>query len=340
MCARSAQKNGYCLGLTHGFSPVALAKSGQTKMGEPVGKESDKREERITISRSLDRRPYGAEVKIIVRDGIVLEVTNAATMLVSRPAVVSIQDNDAYYHPNSGTGIHWRFSIEGFRDASTAERVAEQFTIGLLWAAAKLRFPMRLDYSTPLPFFVYDRKVPSPPPPGGWGTVGQSYPLKQIVDAIEEVFSTERAPDHGLLLALELFNSARLEITARSRFVNLVSSLEPLAQSQDYPADFCVAVDRAAEALAQKAPSTEQDSIRGRILELKQESISRAILRMVRELLPTETQAPDLIREAYSARSQLLHRGQLDDNLGVLIDDTEAIIRKLLAARLGLSLTS
>lgn len=52
----------------------------------------------------------------------------------------------------------------------------------------------------------------------------------RMVQLVNQIFSANIDVDEKLLVSMELFASARLETTERTRFVGLVSSLEPFAQ--------------------------------------------------------------------------------------------------------------
>ena len=81
-----------------------------------------------------------------------------------------------------------------------------------------------------------------------------------------------------------------------------------------------------------------KDSLEGRIRELSQESIRQAMLRIVRELLPGDKDAVEIIDNAYALRSKILHDGASDPYLGRKVSAVEDTIRRIYSARIGKTL--
>jgi hypothetical protein len=145
------------------------------------------------------------------------------------------------------------------------------------------------------------------------------------------IIASKTPADRKLLLAMELFASSRLETTSRSRFVGLVSSLEPLAQQLRYNnPELDVLVANFKKTICDSSiPGEIQTSINSRVDTLKGESISSAIRRLVRQLLPDEPELVDVITEAYAIRSRILHDGATDSDLDVKASEIQAVIRKI-----------
>jgi hypothetical protein len=91
-------------------------------------------------------------------------------------------------------------------------------------------------------------------------------------------------PDQKLLLSMELFCAAGLEPSQRAVFLGLVSALEPLAQTANLGRDVSSFVDECLCALeADPAiPQETKNSLKGRLGQLRGESIRQALLRLVR----------------------------------------------------------
>lgn len=100
-----------------------------------------------------------------------------------------------------------------------------------------------------------------------------------------------------------------------------VSALEPLAEQQDMGAE----VSRTVEALCVQfdantsIPVGVRESVRGRLLQLKRESIRQALKRLCEKWFPSEPTAWSNIDRAYGLRSELLHEGRPSD-LDVLLE--------------------
>lgn len=232
--------------------------------------------------------------------------------------------------------------IEGFATASEAETKGLKLSLALLWAAISKKYPLRLEYHTPLPCMVYDRTC------SAQGlSVGLSASLSRwmnsqaMVDRVNEVFSSDIEVDQKLLVSMELFASARLETTERSRFVGIVSSLEPLARRNPYDIpEVEKLVGNFVEKLGEisSIPDSIRDSIKGRAKDLTQESIKQAIKRLVAEKLPGNQDAVSTISEAYDIRSKILHEGLFDVDLEEKSAEIEDILREIYAKILKLNL--
>ena len=290
------------------------------------------------------RRPYGAKVEFLLGEDIQLSLDGPVCLLVSDDTVVQLE-----LAPEQPLGSlsylkKYRASIEGFATASEGETAGIKLSLALLWAAVSRPFTLRLDYHTPLPCIVYDRTASS----GGMSmrehlSVCRRVNAGDLAELMQDVMSTSVSADRHLLMSMELFAAARLEMTERAKFVSLVSSLEPLAAPADYPRSITNLVQNYLKQLqAASIPElSEEDtsgikkSLNGRLRELEHESIRQALLRTVRELLPFDSNALKVIDEAYALRSTMLHEGVTDPYLDRRTHVVEGIIRKMFAARIG-----
>ena len=138
---------------------------------------------------------------------------------------------------------------------------------------------------------------------------------------------------------MEIFCAARLESSQRARFLALVSALEPLAQTEGLGSDVSSFVDECLNALRSEsviAPKIK-DRLKSRLGGLRDESIGQALERLVRENIPTNTDAPGVIKDAYELRSQLIHNGvpaDLDVDLEFEGRAVAAVIRDIYASLL------
>jgi hypothetical protein len=76
----------------------------------------------------------------------------------------------------------------------------------------------------------------------------------------------------------------------------------------------------------------------GRVDSLNTESISSAIRRLVEDTIPNDREALEVIKEAYSLRSRILHNGSTDADLNERSRDVEAVIRRIIASKAALTL--
>jgi len=225
----------------------------------------------------------------------------------------------------------WDILVEGFSTAGEAEKIGLKVALGLLWGAVSRQFAAKLLYSTPLPCSVYDRTKSKGLMMTGHATIEIGLGISGIVGPLESIISSKSPADLKLLIAMELFASSRLETTARSRFVGMVSSLEPLADQQKYQHP---ELDRLIssfknELSSSTIPSEIANIIKNRIDSLKIESVSGAIRRLVRQLLPNEPESLEIIDEAYNIRSRILHDGATDSDLELKGREVEAVIRRI-----------
>jgi len=164
-----------------------------------------------------------------------------------------------------------------------------------------------------------------------------------VLGQLQDAYSKLEDPDPKLLLSMEIFCAARLESSQRAVFLVLVSALEPLAQTAELGPDVSSFVDECLNALhsASAIAVETKNSLVGRLRQLREESIRQALLRLARETVPTNTDAPRVIDDAYALRSQLIHNG-VPDNLDVDLEfegrAVAAVIRDIYASLLKQSL--
>lgn len=195
-------------------------------------------------------------------------------------------------------------TVEGFPTAGEAERAGLRLSMALLWAAISRKWPLKLEYHTPQPCMVYDRT--------------QNY--------------------GG---GFSFFASARLETTERSKFIGLVSALEPLAtlenfdntELDDIVSSFVSEIDK-----AESIPESVKSSVRSRANYLKSESISQAITRFVSSHFDNQQDVLEIVRDAYNTRSRILHEGVYDADLDEKGNKLEDIIRQIYSKILDIDL--
>lgn len=302
------------------------------------------------IKEEPKRRPYGAKVFFLLSKNTEVKLDGEVSLLVSDNVIVTLKLSSTQPFSPHKDLKRYEAKIEGFKTAAEAERMGFNLTIALLWVSISRRFPLRLDYDESLPYAVYNRN-PSGSFISGYfnGSVLTLTDTKIWAELINEGLTISAPTDDNLLLSMEIFSSANLEITERTKFISLVSSLEPLAKPNSYPKSVEEIIDRFKKEIQNlEIPEISEkngdeisklkNSLTGRLNELKSESIRQSLLRTVRELLPLESDAPKIIDDAYNLRSKILHEGIFDPYLSSKTHKISEIIRKLFAARIGKSL--
>jgi len=300
-----------------------------------------KPEPRQIIDESPKRHPYGAKVGIILDVGDELGFNGEACLLVDDKSIVRIsplQDESQFGRQQPQKLDVY---VEGFATAAEAEQKGLKLSLALLWEAVSRKHPLRLDYHTPRPCMVYDRTQESGS--GCMATASATVIMNssKMVELVNQIFSANIDVDEKLLVSMELFASARLETTERARFVGLVSSLEPLAQSEAYEnAELKELVDSFVAQLNKTTsiPENIKSSLNGRINGLKKESISQAIRRLVKDHFPENPDAVSTVEEAYKIRIKILHDGAFDADLEQKSNEIEDIIRQIYSRILKLEL--
>ena len=265
--------------------------------------------ERSLILSRDDRRRYGVRVVFHVE---AIEhfggMENVTILLPSGAIAVVSPARQTMAEP----GIKLQMSIEGFATASKAEEMGLLASQSLLMTAVDRHFGLRLEYQTHEPGTVYDRL--RAPGLTGLATLirGQSPDL--ILTRIIDGFSRP-VVDRRLFVSMELYAAALLEPSYRARFVMLVSALEPLAVQQDLGEPVNDFVVRAIAEL-EASPGIEEKSVqslRGRLLLLRQESVRQALLRLFDKWFPCNRDARLALDRCYGLRSELLHEGKPRD---------------------------
>lgn len=299
--------------------------------------------ETMMITESVSRRPYGAKLSVLLDDSTRMMVHGEACLLTDTDYIIKVRPIQprATDQADTASGFRaWEIFVEGFATAGEAEKKGLEVAFGILWGAISERYSVRLQYQTPLPCVVYDRTRQ------GSGifltasaTIILGKPLASIATAIDEGLSSRARGSEKLLLAMELFASARQESTERSRFVGLVSSLEPLAEQQGYTGEVLEMIDRFKTKIKElKLLPHIEASLLGRTANLSTESVASAVRRLVKESLPDDSEALRIIEDAYNLRSRILHDGTTDADLNLRSREVETVIRRVIASRAALSL--
>ncbi len=224
----------------------------------------------------------------------------------------------------------FQVTIEGFRTATNAEHEGLRFAQALLLSAISLNFGLRLNYHNQEPAVVFERFRSKGSSMQGELTIGWSQPivLAELVGAY-----SEPVLDRTLILSMELYCAAFLEPNERTRFITIVSALEPLAKQASLGAEVSVFVENAIVALenAVEIQSAIRASLKGRLNQLRNESVRQALIRLSNTWFPQRKEVRQQIDKAYALRSELLHEGTLlDPDIDISAETTK--ISKVLRA--------
>lgn len=285
-------------------------------------------EERRAIHDSPPRRPYGAKLTLLLEKETKFPIEGKCELLISPNYIIRLEPGHDEEESKQQT---WDIYVEGFATACEAEQAGLQVALGFFWSAVQGGFSIRLKYHTPLPCMVYDRNKSLGARFSDFASLTVTKGINNIVNPLDQVLRKEEALDPKLLVAVELFASARLETTERARFVGLVSSLEPVAEQDAIEFDdFSSLVKEFKERVSDlDIDEPLKNSLKGRIEQLKRESIARAIQKLVSTCLPGDVEALRLVKDAYNIKSAVLHDGSTDADLSAKSREIEVVIRKI-----------
>ena len=260
-----------------------------------------------------------------------LNIDGECSLLVSPDYLLKIAPSKLPIRLDASGSQCWDVTVEGFATAGEAEQVGLKVSMGFLWAAVSGKYSLRLLYHTPLPCSVYDRTKSGGIVMSGSANVTIGRNINHVFEPLNQIISSSIPADQRLLLAMELFASAKMETTERSRFVGIISALEPLAQQRKYESK---ELERLISVYQSELESSSidpdlKDSLRSKIENLRIESISKAIRRLVKEKMPKYSDALTTIEEAYRIRSRILHDGSTDADLEMKGKEAEAVVRRI-----------
>jgi hypothetical protein len=294
--------------------------------------------ERQLILAKDHRRKYGVRLTFQVRRAAHIGELERVTLFLPDGSVATIQPDDAFDFEVEG-GKSYDLTVEGFPTASDAEAAGMQMVQALLLCAVSLDFGLRLSYMSHEPPTVFDRTLSA----GMFGlaTGYTSWPQDVVLSELWRAIETPLR-DRRLLLSVELFASAALESNDRARFVMTVSALEPLAVQDALGPEVSDVVDSLAVELSTNAsiPADLKDSLKGRLLQLKRESVRQALKRHCRRWFPDDLEARKRLDYAYGLRSELLHEGKPSDLDILLAEQTRTVsnyLRAIYEKEFGLS---
>jgi hypothetical protein len=234
-------------------------------------------------------------------------------------------------------GARFSFRLEGFETEEVASSAGAKLVDALLWTAIKLKFPVMIDCASTTRHSVYDRRGGAGFSAKGYGTAG--WDSERFLDELRSAYDSLRTAEPALLLSMEILAGARMETSERAKFIACVSALEPLAQAQELSAETQAFVDSCLAALPQPVgeETPEHASLKGRLKQLKHESIRQAIKRVIRAEFPGDRSVLTDVDRAYGIRSELVHEGRALDpevDLPSLTERILGVLRRIYARRL------
>lgn len=266
--------------------------------------------ERALITKRDNKRPYGAKVTFQILHSESIGGLENVTLFLESGAIATVRPAASASWEG---GRRYQVTIEGYGTATSAEQEGLRFAQAMLIAAISLNFGLRLNYHAQEPAVVFERFRSDGATMSAEGVVGwtQSTVLSEILDSCKYAVL-----DRTLILSMELYCAAFLELNERARFVTVVSALEPLAKQQDLGQEVSKFVDGAILSLKAATGIDESlhNSLRGRLNQLRQESVRQALLRLSTVWFPERSDVRQLIDHAYALRSQLLHEGALHNS--------------------------
>lgn len=281
--------------------------------------------ERQLVLAKDHRRKYGASLSFqVLRSAYIGDLENVTLLLPdgTLAEIKSVQNTE------NESGNRYEIKIVGFPTASEAEEAGKQLAQALLVLAISLNFGLRLIYLSHEPTTVYDRTVSL-----GGSISGSAYSSWSQAVVLEEFERALLAPprERRLLLSMELYAASSLESNDRARFVMAVSALEPLAEQADLGAEVSNAINTLCQIFDEESaiPSQLRDSLKGRLLQLKRESIRQALKRLCTRWFANDYSAWPALDRAYGLRSELLHEGRPSD-LDILLNQETIIVNNYL----------
>jgi len=166
----------------------------------------------------------------------------------------------------------------------------------------------------------------------------------KLIDTFGHEYLNNRLFTEKQLLASEIYANSFFDISARSRFITLVTAVEALLEPLKRSDDVEELVEEFKDKIRQSTvDETTKNSIIGSLGNLKHQSISQAGRLLADRLLPDEIfeeqASDDFFSRAYDLRSRLIHDGAIekeDGDIWNLANVMEAFVHKLLLAALNM----
>jgi len=303
----------------------------------------NKSDARHIISSEPQKKPYGSKLTLFLDGKRSFKLKGETCLLVGRDHILKFVPGDEFLvqHEKKNPKFQvWDIYLDGFSSAGEAEKSGLRLAAALLWSAISQKYPVRLLYNTPLPCLVYNRNASKGFGIRASGYVNYEEDVATIVKGIESIYCSNFEVGKKLLLAMELFASAPLEITRNAKFIMLITSIEALAEQAHYGEKVSGVISLCRDKIFEDTNIVQdvRASILDRLQWLDKESIGHSIRGLIRKHLPMDKDAEEIIMKSYDVRSALLHDGETDADIDEYARKIEQIMRKVFASCLGLTL--
>jgi hypothetical protein len=158
---------------------------------------------------------------------------------------------------------------------------------------------------------------------GGQVIIGK--PIDRFVDAFVEGFVHAENLSESAQLALELFSASRFEASLRARYLILISAIESITLREERSDDAQKLLLRMKDILnSANINETDRAQIAGTLHDLERRSITSSSKALVERFCGEKKSR--LFGKCYQARSQLVHKGFTDFDLGEHLHQLEELV--------------
>jgi len=167
--------------------------------------------------------------------------------------------------------------------------------------------------------------------------------VAKLVDTFQREYATSRNLRDKEVLASEIYASSLFDVSARSRFITLVTAVEALLEPAKRSSHIEALVEEFKAKTSQSVgEEATRDSIVGSLGRLKYQSIRQAGRALANRLLPDEVfdgqESGDFFTRAYDVRSTMLHTGAVphaEGDISHLANVMESFVNRLLLKALN-----
>lgn len=174
------------------------------------------------------------------------------------------------------------------------------------------------------------------------GQVGKN--PQALIDTFQREYLNSRQLTDKQMLACEIYTSSFFDVSARTRFVTLVTAIEALLEQPKHPDKVQTLVREFKDTTQQQSmiDGPTKASIIGSLDRIRYQSIGQAGSTLAGYLLPDQSfngrSSADFFKLCYDYRSQILHEGTISDasvDIVQLANNMERFVAYLLIAVLN-----
>lgn len=164
-----------------------------------------------------------------------------------------------------------------------------------------------------------------------------------LIETFHRQYVTAWRPTEKQVVASEIYASSFFDVSARSRFITLVTAVEALLEPLKRPDEVqSLVAELEAKTRLSTIDKPTKESIIGSLQRLGEQSIGQAGRELACRLLPNEIfdgqSSAEFFNSCYNFRSQILHNGKISDKLvdiRQLANATEMFVARLLLESLN-----